>query len=142
MLDVGLRSALIAFALPAVTAWCAPPLAPAALKEQVRPYLMKPLPTVEALVGMAMPPAAPMLVVASFGDDGASPATDRGYAVARTLNELLFGATRRWTSRIRRTTRSTPAIVALSSALLATAGRMPIALPGARRRSGACTAGF
>ena len=27
-----------------------------------------------------------------FGDDGAVPATDRGYAVGRALNELLFGA--------------------------------------------------
>ena len=65
---------------------------PAALGEQVRPYLAKPLPSVESIVGVSMSPAAPMLVVASFGDDGTVTATDRGYAVGRALNELLFGA--------------------------------------------------
>ncbi len=84
--------ALLAFALPATFALAADLPTPSALRENVRPYLMKPLPTVESIVGVSMPPAAPMLVVASFGDDGAVMATDRGYVVGRALNELLFGA--------------------------------------------------
>lgn len=65
---------------------------PAAVRASVARYLAKPLPSVESIVGISMPPAAPMLVVASFADDSATPGFDRGYAVGRTLNELVFGA--------------------------------------------------
>jgi hypothetical protein len=65
---------------------------PATVRTSVVPYLAKPLPSVQSIVGISMPPAAPMLVVASFSDDGAVPGADRGYAVGRTLNELVYGA--------------------------------------------------
>ena len=65
---------------------------PIQLRNEVEPYLAAPLPTVESLVGIGMPPPSPMLVVASFGDSGMSADRDYGYAVGRTLNELLFGA--------------------------------------------------
>ena len=64
----------------------------ATVRANVARYLIKPLPSVESIVGIPMPPASPMLVVASFGDDGVAPGLDRGYAVGRTLNEVLFGA--------------------------------------------------
>ena len=92
MLTIRVPCAMLVLALPAMSALAANVHTPSALREIVRPYLMTPLPTVESIVGVSMPPAAPMLVVASFGDDGAVPATDRGYAVGRALNELLFGA--------------------------------------------------
>jgi hypothetical protein len=65
---------------------------PATVRASVAKYLVKPLPSVESIVGIPMPPAAPMLVVASFADDGAVSGVDRGYAVGRTLNELVYGA--------------------------------------------------
>lgn len=70
----------------------APPPAPAQLRTQLQHYLAAPLPTVESLVGLRIPPPSPMLVVASFGDRSTPADVDRGYAVGRTLNELLFGA--------------------------------------------------
>ncbi len=89
MPTVRLGCALLAFAGSALAA---EPPTPSALRDEVRPYLVNALPTVEAIVGIAMPAAAPMLVVASFGDDGAVTATDRGYVIGRAPNELLFGA--------------------------------------------------
>jgi hypothetical protein len=64
----------------------------ATVRASIARYLVKPLPSVESIVGIPMPPASPMVVVASFGDDGMAPGLDRGYAVGRTLNEVLFGA--------------------------------------------------
>lgn len=65
---------------------------PVELRAEVDPYLAAPLPSVESLVGVRMPPPSPMLAVASFGDSAMPVDSDRGYAVGRTLNELLFGA--------------------------------------------------
>ena len=62
------------------------------LAKTLAPYLAKPLPSVESLVGVAMHAAAPLLVVGSLGDDEALSQHDRGYAVGFTLNELLFDA--------------------------------------------------
>ena len=62
------------------------------LAELLQPYLAKPLPSIETLVGVSMPPASPLMVVASFGDDASQPDLDRGYAVGFTLNDLLFDA--------------------------------------------------
>jgi hypothetical protein len=62
------------------------------LAKSLARFLAKPLPTIEALVGVAMPPPSPMMVVASLGDDASQPDLDRGYAIGYTLNELLFGA--------------------------------------------------
>ncbi len=64
----------------------------AELAKWLAPYLAKPLPSIESLVGVAMPSPSPLMVVASLGDDGSLPDQDRGYAVGFTLNELLFGA--------------------------------------------------
>ena len=62
------------------------------LAKSLAPFLAKPLPSIESLVGIAMPPPSPLMVVASLGDDAALPDQDRGYAVGFTLNELLFDA--------------------------------------------------
>ncbi len=79
---------------PGAQALAAPlPLpSPAQLRADVQPYLAAPLPTIESLAGIRMPAPSPMLVVASFGDSANPADNDRGYAVGRTLNELLFGA--------------------------------------------------
>ena len=83
----------ISFASVPMTCAVAAMLAsPAELRAEVDAYLAAPLPTVESLVGIRMPPPLPMLVVASFGDSAMPLDSDRGYAVGRTLNELLFGA--------------------------------------------------
>ena len=60
MLTIRVPCALLALALPAMSALAANVQTPSALRENVRPYLMKPLPTVESIVGVSMPPAAPM----------------------------------------------------------------------------------
>jgi hypothetical protein len=39
------------------------------LAKELAPYLAKPLPSVESLIGVAMPPPAPLMVVASLSDD-------------------------------------------------------------------------
>src|SRR6266498_1199488 len=62
------------------------------LAKSLAPYLAKPLPSVESLVGVAMPPPAPLMVVASLTDDEAQSELDRGYAIGFTLNDLLFDA--------------------------------------------------
>jgi len=62
------------------------------LAQELAPYLAVPLPSIEKLTGFAMPDPAPLLVVASFGNDNAVPDLDRGFAVGYTLNELLFDA--------------------------------------------------
>lgn len=77
---------------PAVCVLAASLPSPAQLRAEVRPYLAVPLPTIESLVGIRMPASSPMLVVASFGDSGLPAESDRGYAVGRILNDLLFGA--------------------------------------------------
>jgi hypothetical protein len=64
----------------------------AELAKELAPYLAKPLPSVESLIGVAMPPPAPLMVVASLSDDDSQSELDRGYAVGFTLNELLFDA--------------------------------------------------
>jgi hypothetical protein len=62
------------------------------LAELLEPYLAKPLPSIETLVGVSMPPPSPLIVVASLGDDASQADLDRGYAVGFTLNDLLFDA--------------------------------------------------
>jgi hypothetical protein len=62
------------------------------LAKSLAPYLATPLPSIESLVGVAMPPPSPLMVVASLGDDASQPDLDRGYAVGFTLNDLLFDA--------------------------------------------------
>lgn len=62
------------------------------LAKSLAPYLAKPFPSVESLVGVAMPSPAPLMVVASLGDDDSQSEVDRGYAVGFTLNDLLFDA--------------------------------------------------
>jgi len=62
------------------------------LAELLQPYLAKPLPSIETLAGVSMPPPLPLMVVASLGDDASQPDLDRGYAVGFTLNDLLFDA--------------------------------------------------
>ena len=64
----------------------------AELAKSLAPYLAKPLPSIESLVGVTMPPPSPLMVVASLGDDASQPDLDRGYAVGFTLNDLLFDA--------------------------------------------------
>ena len=64
----------------------------AELGKSLAPFLAKPLPSIESLVGVAMPPPSPLMVVASLGDDAALPDQDRGFAIGFTLNELLFDA--------------------------------------------------
>ena len=68
---------------------------PQQLRAQLDGKLLKPLPRVQGIVGTAIPPPAPLLVVASFSDDEAAVRGDRGYAVGRALNDLLFGVDRR-----------------------------------------------
>ena len=85
-------SALCVAALCISHAWGAPVPTPAQLRTDLEPYLAVPLPSVESLVGIRMPVPSPMLVIASFGDAGTPADGDFGYAVGRTLNELLFGA--------------------------------------------------
>jgi hypothetical protein len=63
-----------------------------ALAREIGPFLMKPLPSIEAVTGGAMPEPAPLMVVASFGNDDTVPDLDRGFAIGYTLNELLFDA--------------------------------------------------
>lgn len=92
MAALGWRTAMSIAALLGAHAWAEPLPAPAQLRAAIEPYLAVPLPTVDVLVGVRMPPPSPMLVVASFGDRGAPVDSDRGYALGRTLNELLFGA--------------------------------------------------
>jgi hypothetical protein len=87
-----MRSVLCLAALLASHAWAAPVPTPAQLRTIVEPNLAVALPSVESLVGIRIPPRSPLLVVSSFGDRGTPPDVDRGYAVGRTLNELLFGA--------------------------------------------------
>jgi hypothetical protein len=62
------------------------------LRSELDGKLLKPLPRVQAIVGIGIPPPAPLLVVASFSDDQATALGDRGYAIGRALNDLLFGA--------------------------------------------------
>jgi len=77
----------------ASVALAAEPLPPSGeLAKSLTRYLAKPLPSIEALVGVAMPPPSPLMVVASLGDDASQPDLDRGYAIGFTLNELLFDA--------------------------------------------------
>jgi hypothetical protein len=64
----------------------------AKLAKSLAPYLAKPLPSIESLVGVSMPPPSPLMVVASLGDDASQPDLDWGYAVGFTLNDLLFDA--------------------------------------------------
>ncbi len=66
--------------------------ASAELAKLLAPFLAKPIPSIESLVGVAMPAPSPLMVVASLGDDASQPDQDRGYAVGFTLNELLFDA--------------------------------------------------
>jgi len=85
---VGVVVAIFANALAA-----AEPLPSSAeLAKSLAPFLAKPLPSIESLVGVAMPPPSPLMVVASLGDDAALPDQDRGFAIGFTLNELLFDA--------------------------------------------------
>ena len=84
--------ASVALAMFASSLYAASVPTPATVRIGVARYLANPLPSVQSMIGISMPSAAPMLVVASFGDDGAVPATDRGYAFGRTLNELVYGA--------------------------------------------------
>lgn len=62
------------------------------LAQWLWPYLLRPLPATETITGVTMPRRAPLMVVASLGDDEAVADLDRGYAVGFTLNELLFDA--------------------------------------------------
>jgi len=89
-----LQSCVVGFVALAASALVAAEPVPgsAELARSLAPFLAKPLPTIEALVGVAMPPASPLMVVASLGDDASQPDLDRGYAIGYTLNELLFGA--------------------------------------------------
>ena len=72
--------------------WTATLPTPAEIRGDIAPYIAKPLPTLQSIVGIPMPPPSPMVVVASFGDRSLPADGDRGYALGRTLNELLFGA--------------------------------------------------
>ena len=92
-----MRCVAVGFALAFVFAGSgqAQLLSPQQLRAQLDGKLLKPLPRVQAIVGAVIPPPAPLLVVASFSDDEAPARGDRGYAVGRALNDLLFGVDRR-----------------------------------------------
>lgn len=86
--DVAVGIAMLASS----TAWATTLPTAAELRADLRPYLAKALPSVASVVGIAIPAPSPMVVVASFGDQSMPADGDRGYALGRTLNELLFGA--------------------------------------------------
>jgi hypothetical protein len=91
-MDAWIARALGLAMLVSSVAWATTLPTAAELRSDLAPFLAKPLPSMASVVGIAMPSPSPMVVVASFGDPSLPADGDRGYALGRTLNELLFGA--------------------------------------------------
>ncbi len=73
-----LRGAIVLAAMVLSRAFAAALPTPAELREDLEPYLGAPLPSVVSIAGMAIPKPSPLVVVASFSDEGTPADRDRG----------------------------------------------------------------